>query len=209
MSCIGYCFDIGIKPKWLHVPKCDTYPYMLCIGNATRTALSTYINILDSSGSQRSKAPEFELSGSTKPSSSGNGSLMRLSPIPVFFFYSPAGDAFAAAELQSRVTHGSQMCLESCRLATVQLIGFMSTSLGSNPLERKTRVLDPEFLLDGLDPNSLHFETREVTALRMGTWKTKTEEEIKTSGFVIHSHEAALWALWNTSSFEEVGGYSS
>ena len=116
------------------------------------------------------------------------------------------------SDLQSKITHASQMCIESCRLATAQMLGFFqlaNTSSSSTLTEeeaerRKNIVLDPNFIPSGISPEDLNFSTEEVRALKAGTWKNKTVEQIRTSGFVIHSHEAALWALWNSKSFEEV-----
>ena len=36
------------------------------------------------------------------------------------------------------------------------------------------------------------------------TYKTKPVKELRTSGFVLHTLEAALWALWRAETFEQV-----
>ncbi|EJD00432.1 ADP-ribosylglycohydrolase [Fomitiporia mediterranea MF3/22] len=183
MSAVGYCFDIG---------------------NATREALGIYSSAIKSGNN-------FTLSGSSNPYSSGNGSLMRLSPVPVFYQSNPR-EALAMSDMQSRITHASHMCLESCRLATAQFLGFFALARNSSNTstlsleeaeERKEMVLSADYLPAGVTSDELSFATEEVKALRAGTWKTKSVKQIKTSGFVIHSHEAALWALWNSKSFEE------
>lgn len=52
--------------------------------------------------------------GSDDPLTSGNGSLMRLAPIPMFYARNrAAAQQFAA--LSSRTTHGSKACLDACR----------------------------------------------------------------------------------------------
>ena len=149
------------------------------------------------------RGEELTLAGSSDPQASGNGSLMRLAPVPVFYHNKPA-EALAMSDLQSEITHSSKLCLESCRLATAQILGFFACPESLSTDERKKKVLDPEYVPEGVDPAKLSFETEEVRALRAGTWKTKSVREIRTTGFVIHSHEAALWALWNSSTFEEV-----
>jgi ADP-ribosyl-[dinitrogen reductase] hydrolase len=126
---------------------------------------------------------------------------MRLAPIPVYFHSKPSL-AIEHAALQSRITHGSRFAVESCQLATAQIIGFLQESEETSPQEKKRRVLAPDFLPAGVD--KLLLEMEEVKNLRSGTWKEKTESEINTRGFVIASHEAALWALWSSENFEEV-----
>lgn len=128
---------------------------------------------------------------------------MRLAPIPVLYHADPAM-ALQSSDLQCKITHGSVLCLESCRLATIQILGFLSDTSTSSFEERKNRVLSLEYLPSGLIESDLSLTTNEVKALRAGDYKVKTVDAIHTSGFVIHSHEAALWALWNSSSFEEV-----
>ena len=36
-----------------------------------------------------------------------------------------------------------------------------------------------------------------------GSYKTKTRDEIKSSGYVIHTLEAALWAFYHSTNFED------
>ncbi|OCB92068.1 ADP-ribosylglycohydrolase [Sanghuangporus baumii] len=95
------------------------------------------------------------------------------------------------------------MCIDPRRLATAQLLGFFAGTESSSIDERKKQVLDPQYVPEGVNAEELNFVTQEAKALRAGTWNTKSANRIKTSGFVIHSHEAAPWALWNSTIFEE------
>jgi len=125
---------------------------------------------------------------------------MRLAPIPVFFHAKPQL-AVEYSALQSRITHGATLAVESCQLATAQIIGFLQESEEASPRAKKQLVLASGFLPVGVD--KLSFKADKVNDLWKGTWKDKSEDDISTSGFVIASHEAALWALWKTDSFEE------
>jgi len=63
----------------------------------------------------RYKATVKPFSGSVDPRSAGNGSLMRLAPVPMLYF----PDCERAAEFSaqsSRTTHGAAECLDACRL---------------------------------------------------------------------------------------------
>ena len=80
------------------------------IGNTVRQALATFA---------QTRAP---YSGATDPFSAGNGSLMRLAPIPLFY----AGNAqvaVAQAGESSRTTHGSQLAIDACRYFGGLLVG--------------------------------------------------------------------------------------
>ena len=51
--------------------------------------------------------------GSTEARAAGNGSLMRLAPVPLFFARDPQ-DAIAKAALSSRTTHGAREAVDAC-----------------------------------------------------------------------------------------------
>ena len=50
---------------------------------------------------------------------------------------------------------------------------------------------------------SVHRQVKEVEDVAQGSYKEKDVSEIKSSGYVIHSMEAALWAFYNSESFKE------
>jgi ADP-ribosylglycohydrolase len=54
------------------------------------------------------------LAGSADPQSAGNGSLMRLAPVPMFFAADPEKAVMMSAE-SSKTTHGTVACLDACR----------------------------------------------------------------------------------------------
>ena len=79
------------------------------IGNATSDALRRF---------ERSGDP---FSGSTDPRSAGNGSLMRLAPIPMFC-YPDMELAIQYAAESSRTTHGAAECVDACKLYAYTLV---------------------------------------------------------------------------------------
>ncbi len=63
----------------------------------------------------RYKETENPFSGPTHPSTAGNGSIMRLAPVPIFYF--PDRDLVLHYSVESsRLSHGTQECLDACRL---------------------------------------------------------------------------------------------
>ena len=103
-----YFLDWWLKGKYSWANEC------IDIGGATRTAL-TKIN-------QR-KQGDSPYQGSTHPSASGNGGIMRLAPAVIANALTPA-KAIEEAISQSRITHASDECCHYAdRLARVLLAG--------------------------------------------------------------------------------------
>jgi ADP-ribosyl-[dinitrogen reductase] hydrolase len=125
-------------------------------------------------------------SGSTDPRSAGNGSIMRLAPVPLAY----ASDLRAAAHYSgesSRTTHGAAAAMDACRL-----FGLMIAAAAGG--ESKEAVLSDELWQD----ESLASEIAEIA---YGSFKRKQPPEIQGSGYVVRSLEAALWALHTTDDF--------
>ncbi|KAG8706039.1 hypothetical protein FRC09_002607 [Ceratobasidium sp. 395] len=163
----------------------------------TRSALATYVKLLDSNHPRPTGEPNMN----PEIVNSGNGSLMRLSPVPAALHHNPA-KAIATAKLQSKVTHSSPLCLDACVLATAYMIGFYHAK--GNARERKQAVLNPDFT-PFADGSPIPLVTERVQELHeQGTYKNREVSEVMTDGFVLSTLEAALWALWRGNTFEEV-----
>jgi ADP-ribosyl-[dinitrogen reductase] hydrolase len=127
------------------------------IGNKVRSALETY----------RQTGNPF--SGCESSYVAGNGSLMRLAPIPLFFASSPKQAIDYAGE-SSRTTHGTKAALDACRY----FAGLIAAALRGKP---KSELLSPCFNPtdepdfwneNGLDPKiaaSGSFKTKEPPGL--------------------------------------------
>ena len=143
------------------------------IGIATREALSRYA----SSGNP--------FSGSTDPRSAGNGSLMRLAPAVLRALDDPAAARRLAAE-QSRTTHAAPQTVEACTF----FAGLLLAAIQGVP-----RV-------ELLSPRAWNGDAA-ITAIAGGDWRGRPRSTIRSSGYVVHTLEAALWAVDRTESFEE------
>ena len=152
------------------------------IGNATAESLRTF---------ERTGNP---FAGATDPHKAGNGSLMRLAPVPMYYFKSPREAVERAAE-SSRTTHGAQTAVDACRYFSGLLVGAL------NGVDKDT-LLSPRYCpVKGYwDEHPLH---REILAVAEGSFKEKDPPQIRGTGFVVASIEAALWAFDRTSSFRE------
>jgi ADP-ribosyl-[dinitrogen reductase] hydrolase len=136
--------------------------------------------------------------GSTDRSASGNGSLMRLAPVPMFYARQPER-ALESCANSSRTTHGSSLAVGACvyygALIEKALHGRTKEELLSSP--SAWRFLDEETKsrLTSLDP--------EILLVANGSFKEKMPPDIQGSGYVVCSMEAALWAFYHSSSFGE------
>ena len=132
--------------------------------------------------------------GSTDPYSAGNGSLMRLAPVPLFFASDPEYAIHMSGD-SSRTTHGAATCVDACRY-------FGGLIVGAVQGESKEELLSPRYSpVAGLwERQSLCVEINEIAA---GSFKSKEPPEIVGSGYVVQSLEAALWAFHRSSTFEE------
>jgi ADP-ribosyl-[dinitrogen reductase] hydrolase len=149
------------------------------IGNTVAGALRRY---------RRTGEP---YSGSSDPYTAGNGSLMRLAPEPMFY----AGDLgrvahYAAAS--SRTTHGAQEAVDACRLFGV-MIALALRGEGKETILLAARSREP----------GLHDLASPIEAIARGRYREKGYEEIRGSGYVVESLEAALWCFWRTDGYRE------
>ncbi|QDQ27910.1 ADP-ribosylglycohydrolase family protein [Chitinimonas arctica] len=134
---------------------------------------------------ERYRACGDPFSGDIDPRTAGNGSLMRLAPIPMFFFENPGHVVHYAGE-SARTTHGAEEAIECTRLFAAQLRAALAGG-------------DKESVLFG---TGYHAVAKQVVPLAAGAWRDKSEREIRGSGYVVESLEAALWCFWHTDSFD-------
>ena len=152
------------------------------IGNTTCQALMTF----EETG-EPYPGPDHERSA-------GNGSLMRLAPIPLFFMSEPL-KALEISARSSRTTHNHPLAVDACRYMGGLIHGAL---IGKS----KKEILSPQYSpVPGYwEENPLLGELEEVAS---GSFKNKEPPEIRGRGFVVKSLEAALWAFHKTETFEE------
>jgi len=152
------------------------------IGGTTSAALSEF---------ERTRKPYC---GSADPRRAGNGSIMRLAPVPLFF----AGDPAAAVERSgdsSRTTHGARVCVDACRYLGGLIAGALNGA-GKDELLSDRYGPVPGYWQDHpLDPG--------IEAIARGSFKRKEPPVIRGTGYVVESLEAALWAFHKAGDFRE------
>jgi len=127
------------------------------------------------------------LAGSSDPSSAGNGCIMRLAPVAMFYANDIDRLEHFAAE-SSKTTHRAAECVDACRLLG-RILGRALHGM------RKDNVL--------LDDGSTFVGAELIEAIARGTYRTKELDDIRGSGYVVQSLEAALWCFDQTETFED------
>ncbi len=126
--------------------------------------------------------------------SEGNGSLMRIAPIPLYFRNNPAL-ALENAVLSSLVTHGASICSDCCQYYTGLIIGALN---GVTKEELLSDLYCP--VVDYYNTNPLH---EEVLAVAKGSFRDNEPPFITPSGYVPKTMEMALWAFSATDTFKD------
>ncbi len=126
-------------------------------------------------------------SGSTDPHAAGNGALMRLAPVPMYFARVVA-EAEQHAVLSTRTTHVAEACVEASRLFARLLL-------------RALQGADKDAVL--LADQAFGYATPALGAIARGEYRGKPREAIRGSGYVVQSLEAALWCFDTTTSYRD------
>jgi len=168
--------QLGRYVRWWREGHLSSTGECFDIGNTTREALSRF----ERTGETRS--------GPADPYSAGNGSIMRLAPVPLFFADDPE-EAVRRSGESSLTTHGAREAVDACRYLGA-LIAAAANGVGKEEL-LSAKIALPEDLAP------------RVAGVAGGSFRRKGRAEIRGSGYVVESLEAALWAFHNSASFEE------
>jgi ADP-ribosyl-[dinitrogen reductase] hydrolase len=168
----------------------DRYVAWMQHGYMSSTGVCFDIGVTTSAALHRYLQTQEPFSGSPEPRASSNGSLMRLAPVPMFYY-----PDFAAAILHSgessRTTHAAPECVDACRLFALLLCRAFAG-------QEKAAILAP--------PTTDQISTRlapKVATIANGAYQSKTRDRIVGNGYVVNSLEAALWCFATTHSYQE------
>jgi ADP-ribosylglycohydrolase len=161
--------------RWFQDGHWSSTGYAYGIGHTTSLALARYELTRDPTSS-----------GRTEPLSAGNGSLMRLAPVPLFFAADPA-EAVARSGESSRTTHAARVAVDACRYFGALVAG------AARGVEKDELLAEGFWSEDDLVP--------EIAEIARGSFRR--DEPPESSGYVVHTLEAALWVLARTETYRE------
>ena len=158
---------------WWETGECSCTGTCFDIGVTTSQALSRW---------QQTGDP---FAGSTRPDTAGNGSLMRLAPVAIAHWRDGASRRNIAAR-QSRTTHAAPEAVDAC----VAFADLLAEAVAGEPRSTVLRPRDGDF-------------AGAIAAIMTGSWRDRPRDAIRSSGYVAHSLEAALWCVGRTASFAD------
>ena len=157
-----------------------------------RTCLTAIRNFLEVDG-----RPALEC-GLTDERSNGNGSLMRIHPFVLYAFVKGGtlGKSLDIIREGSIMTHAHPRTIYACGIYAMV---FWEILKGADKAKVLSEIENAAVLFDGIYPEeSDHFEWAFHKKLA-----SKSADDISSSGYVVHTLEAALWCLLTTNSYKE------
>lgn len=152
------------------------------IGLTVQEALQTYIQTGE------------PFSGPEDPFKAGNGSIMRLTPVPLAWCHDME-KAIYYSGVSSRTTHQAQEAVDACHYLGALITGAVN-GIPKDLLLSKNYVSFVERILG----KKLSWRIKE---LGEGSYKDRMPPDINGRGYVVSSLEAALWGFYLGDSFVE------
>lgn len=169
---------------WLKEGKYSTRDHCFDIGCATKDSLEHYLSTGD------------VISPYTEENYSGNGSIMRISPIAIKYHAKEDTEDFKKLMKYSResslTTHPNVLCQDCC----ASLVMIINRCFYSNNKEEILNVSDE-------DIKNAEIKTQSVIDVLKGSYKNKERDQIESSGYVLTSLEAALWCFFKTENYND------
>lgn len=149
------------------------------VGGVTSSALARYAHTLN------------PYSGDTNPRSAGNGALMRMAPVAMFFH----GHLFEyfdeAVNNSTRITHGAVECL-------------IASKIFADMLRMALDGRSKEDILTSAGGFGFDVEaSSRLTWIARGSYRGMVRDQIKGTGYVVDSLEAALWCFDRTDNYKD------
>ncbi|UJR24696.1 hypothetical protein I4U23_006070 [Adineta vaga] len=199
-------YDQMVRYKWwFHHGYLSSTGACFDIGNATRDSIDTFarrqktlIKHCPHNPNDVDKLPweivesdnTFDVNCSSE-GVAGNGALMRLAPVPLFFYKFPEL-AVEYSGRSARLTHGDQKAVDACRYYAALIVAAVNG-------ESKDKLLNERFYENHLEWFGSQSLCKEILDIAHGSYKRKRgyDDGIRGKGYVVNALEAALWAFWD------------
>lgn len=158
------------------------------IGIATRQAIERL---------GRGVNPEF--AGGTEEYSNGNGSLMRILPLLFYIKDKPVEERYAITKQVSSITHGHVRSVIAC-FYYLEFARHLLEGTDLTYIYSLLKIEITDFLKSkDINPAEIAFFDR----LLQGDIYTLSEDEIQSSGYVVHTLEASIWCLMASDNYAD------
>jgi ADP-ribosyl-[dinitrogen reductase] hydrolase len=173
--------------RWLNKGYWTPWGTTFDVGNSTHSSIRRMMKGI----------PPTEAGGRGE-NDNGNGSLMRILPVGIFFAGKPIDELLAAVHCASSITHRHPRTLMACGFYCLMVCALME---GSSPDEAYKYAIDQARVYYTKMPFAE--ELNHFDRLFSGLMGSVTQTAIKSGGYVIHTLEASIWCLLNSNSFQE------
>lgn len=185
----GYdLYDIADRfVRWYRDGYCTPHGRSFDIGQATDIAMRRLIL-----GAHPLNA------GPIDEQSNGNGSLMRILPAAIYFSHLPDPELVVKVSEVSRITHGHSRSLLGCSLYALlikELLAGVDREQAYRHLCQQAPVL--------FNGTALEKELGHYSRLLSGSLPALRDHEIQSSGYIVHTLEAAIWCFMQTDSYRD------
>ena len=171
--------------EWLHHDRFTATDCTFDFGNTCANAIDAYFH---------ENCPAVNC-GRDDELSNGNGSLMRINPFVLYAYCKKLddGEFVKLISQASRLTHAHPRSIDGC-----VLYAFVLKELLSEPTKHAvyTGLKNAE---PHIDPQNLHTHYHRVCEQDIAKLD---EDQIKSSGYVVDTLEAALWSLLTTNDYK-------
>lgn len=188
MSSTGKCFDIGTATsealqEFEHRQELFAYQHKIPLDQMDHLSDSRLLKDFNVQCSHADVA--------------GNGALMRLAPVSLFFYRSPA-DAVNYSGLSAELTHGDPKARDACRYYSALMVAVLRR-------EQKNQLLSKAFYEDHRSWFGSVDLVPEIKRIAKGSYQRRRgyDDGIRGKGYIVDALEAALWAFWSTENFRD------
>ena len=185
-------FDVNLIAdnfqKWLYQNYWTPRGEVFDVGTTTRQAINNL---------RAGTRPE--LAGSFLAEENGNGSLMRILPLLFYIKDKPIRERFELTKQVSSITHGHIRSVVACFYYLEFARGLIDRA-SKFSIYRRLQNEVTEFLRSlSINPSEIKLFYRLLAA----EIKNLPEEQIQSSGYVLHTLEASIWCLMTTDTYQD------
>ncbi len=173
--------------RWFRDGYCTPLGYSFDIGQATAIAMNNLI-----------KGVTPLEAGPAGENNNGNGSLMRILPAAIYYAHLSDPELIEKICEVSRITHGHPRSQLGCSLYALYVKELLA---GKNPESAYQDLrVKVQTVFGGFE---LEKELGYYQCLTKGRLPKLSEDEIESTGYVVHTLEAAIWCFMTTGSYKE------
>jgi ADP-ribosylglycohydrolase len=155
------------------------------VGNTTRLSIS-----------KLREGHQPLLAGSGGERDNGNGSLMRILPLVFYLLDADPAERFKKTREVSSLTHSHPRSVLGCYI----YLDFAARIIKGSNLEKAYKKTK-EHIKDFIKEEAYSSELKHYSRILEGDIGALDEDEIRSSGYVVHTLEPSFWVLLNTNSY--------